>query len=78
MARGFESKAVADQQESAEAPVPEREAPAGNGKRAAQLKRLELARVDVVRRMETAAVPAHRELLQRTLAALDQEIANSR
>jgi hypothetical protein len=34
--------------------------------------------VDVARRLETAEVPAHRELLQRTLAALDEEIELSR
>ncbi len=76
MARGFESKAVADQQESAGQPLPdprEREAP--DPARLAQRRRLELARVDVSRRLAQATAAPHREMLKRALAALDSEIA---
>ena len=78
MARGFESKAVTDQQESAEARSSSARNCRSDGQRAARLKRLELARVDVAHRMAKAVVPAHRELLQRTLAAIDEEIEHSR
>jgi len=74
MARGFESKSVADQQESAQAAPPPRDKtvdPAG----AARRKQLELSRPDVQRRLEEARVEGHREMLRRALAALDAEIA---
>jgi hypothetical protein len=77
MARGFESKAVAAQQELADAHLAGRAVPADPA-RATRLKRLALARVDVAHRMQSASVPAHRELLERTLAALDEEIERSR
>ena len=35
---------------------------------------LELARIDVVRRLDLAQAGAHREMLQRALSALDQEL----
>jgi hypothetical protein len=72
MARGFESKSVADQQEQAAAPgkvqepVPTR------------LRRLELSRADVQRRLETATADAHKEMLRRALEAVDEEIASLR
>jgi hypothetical protein len=76
MARGFESKAVADQQESAAqrrragprdaTPDPER---------LARRRRLELARVDFERRLAAAVAPAHRQMLERALRALDDELA---
>lgn len=69
---------MADQQESAEAAVGDRPALPPDGRVAARLKRLELARADVAHRMETALVPAHRELLRVTLAALDDEIEHNR
>ena len=77
MARGFESKAVADQQESAgqQAAEPrEREAP--DPARLAHRRRLELARVDISRRLAEATAAPHREMLKRALAALDSEIAD--
>jgi hypothetical protein len=73
MARGFESKSVADQQESAQADPPsgeERPDPA----RAARLKQLQLSRADVTRRLDGARAEGHREMLRRALAALDAEI----
>ena len=70
MARGFESKSVADQQEQAGA---RRSSPEPTP---ARLRRLELSRADVQTRLKTAQVKAHREMLQRALDALDEEIAS--
>jgi hypothetical protein len=69
MARGFESKSVADQQESAmnARPVSEKGVDP-------QRRRLELARTDVARRLESATNTAHREMLQRALADLDDRL----
>jgi hypothetical protein len=74
MARGFESKSVADQQESAQAEPPPREKTTDPAA-AARRKQLELARADVERRLEEARVEGHREMLRRALAALDAELA---
>ncbi len=75
MARGFESKSVADQQESAAdsrspAPLDGRD-PVLLQKR----RRLELSRADVLRHLESARAEAHRATLQRGLDAIDREIA---
>jgi len=75
MARGFESKSVADQQESASAPSPSRDEAAPDPALIARKRRLELSRADVKRRLAVARVDAHREMLQRALRALDEEIA---
>jgi hypothetical protein len=69
VARGFESKSVADQQESAQDKRKSTEPPA------ARRRTLELARVDVQRRLETAGSDSYREMLKRTLAAVDKELA---
>ena len=69
VARGFESKSVADQQESALDKRKGAEPPA------ARRRTLELARVDVQRRLEAAGSDPYREMLKRTLAALDKELA---
>ena len=78
MARGFESKSVADQQESAQAAAPARDEPSPDPARLAKKRRLELSRADVVRRLALARVDAHREILERALRALDDEIASLR
>ena len=75
MARGFESKSVADQQESAEARAMRRPGKAVDPVLAARKKRLELARADVERRLAVVSVPAHRQMLERALQALDDDIA---
>ena len=76
MARGFESKAVADQQESAEqrrrAPPDDRGA---DPARLARRRQLELGRVDVERRLAVAVAPAHRQMLERALRALVSDLA---
>jgi len=73
MARGFESKSVADQQESADAlaaPPEDQSDP----KLRARRQGLELARRDVLHRLETAQARGHRQMLERALQALETEI----
>ena len=76
MARGFESKAVADQQESAQAPPPAREDEAPDTAMLAKRRRLEMSVVDIKRRLGAAHADAHRQMLERALRALDDEIAS--
>jgi len=78
MARGFESKSVADQQEAAAAAEQRRddEAPEIDPARKLKRRRLELARSDVLQRLEAAHAPAHREMLERALAALERDLAS--
>jgi hypothetical protein len=68
MARGFESKSVADAQEALQAGTPAR----GDVVSPDQ-KRLQLARADVEQRLRTATSAPHREMLQRALAAIDEQ-----
>lgn len=75
MARGFESKSVADQQEAAQAPPRSRDG-APDPAALARRKQLELSRADVLRRLASARVDAHRQMLERALRALDEEIAS--
>jgi hypothetical protein len=67
MARGFESKAVADQQEARQ-----NQPTRGDMIPAAQ-KTLALARADVEQRLRTATSGPHREMLQRALKAIDEQ-----
>ena len=69
MARGFESKSVADQQEASQT-RPTR----GDMIPAAQ-KTLELARADVQQRLKTATIGPHRAMLERAREAIDADIA---
>jgi hypothetical protein len=69
MARGFESKSVADQQEEAMNPRP-----VGDKSTDPQRRSLELARTDVAHRLEGATSGPHREMLQRALADLDERL----
>jgi hypothetical protein len=76
MARGFESKAVADQQEAAQAPPPAHDDAVPDPLLLAKRRGLELSRVDIVRRLGLAHAPAHRQMLERALRALDDDIAS--
>jgi hypothetical protein len=76
MARGFESKSVADQQEEAASTARPRATGKGDPAQLARRRRLELSRADVQRRLETAQAEGHREVLRRALTALDEEIAS--
>jgi len=75
MARGFESKSVADQQEAAQERQRRAGSDPGASAAAPRRRKLELARADVLRRMETATAEPHKEMLRRALAALDKDIA---
>jgi hypothetical protein len=74
MARGFESKSVADQQEAA---VSSRRTGVEGADPARLLKRrkLELGRADVLQRLQQAHAPAHRQMLEQALAALERDLA---
>jgi hypothetical protein len=78
MARGFESKSVADQQEEAAASRRERDPEGPDPKVLAHRRRLELSRADVQRRLAAAQAEPHKEILRRALSALDEEIASLR
>jgi len=74
MARGFESKSVADQQEEAQN---RRTRPQITGDPAvlARRRKLELGRAAVLEQMAAAHAEAHREMLRRALADLEQQLA---
>jgi hypothetical protein len=69
MARGFESKSVADQQEAAFNPRP-----SGERIQSAQRRSLELARIDVERRLAIATSEPLRQMLEKALADIDTRI----
>ena len=76
MARGFDSKFVEAQQEEAtrtqivKPPMsPEQRQAAG------QRATLELARVRALNDLQRATAPAHRQMLEQAIAALDEQIA---
>ncbi len=76
MARGFESKSVADQQEEAQNRRPPRgQGSAGDPARLPQRRKLELARADTMRQLQLAKADGHKEMLRRALAALDKDLA---
>jgi hypothetical protein len=74
MARGFESKSVTDQQESAF----EDSGPKGDPGPPPKLRKLELARADLLNRIEAAGNDRYREMLRRALADVDKELAGLR
>jgi hypothetical protein len=75
MARGFESKSVTDQQESAF----EDSSPKGEPGPPPKRRKLELARADLLNRIEAAgANERYRKMLQSALAAVDKELAGLR
>jgi hypothetical protein len=71
MARGFESKSVADQQASAF----DQGRSGGEHVLSAKRRRLELSRASVLQQLELAHVDAHKEMLRRALQDLDRELA---
>ena len=78
MARGWESKAVADQQEAADERArrqrPLEELSPEERERRERLETLRLSRARTLTQLETATRLAHRQMLQRTLQALETEI----
>ena len=79
MARGWESKSVEDQQQAAEERAQQRESaphddsPAARARRE-RLESLRLSRARTLEQLEHATRRAHRDMLQRTLRALETEI----
>ena len=78
MARGWESKAVADQMEEADEHAfrtsePGEVSPAERARRE-RLESLKLSRTRTLDQLERATRPAHREMLNRTLRSLEAEI----
>jgi hypothetical protein len=70
MARGFESKSVADQQESAfEQKRGGRQA--ADPAQLARRRKLELSRASILQQLGAATAPAHKEMLRRALEDLD-------
>jgi len=75
MARGFESKSVTDQQESAF----EKTGPRPDVGPPPKRRKLELARADLLNRIEAAGDnDRYRKMLQSALAAVDKELAGLR
>ncbi len=80
MARGWESKAVEDQMNEAEERARRKQAAAAGEisieerARRERLSSLQLSRARTLSQLEQATRPAHREMLQRTLRALEAEI----
>jgi hypothetical protein len=75
MARGFESKSVADQQEQAQNRQRGGEGEPADAAVVLKRRKLELARADVLHQLGAAHVEAHKEMLRRALAALDKDLA---
>ncbi|HYE65007.1 MAG TPA: hypothetical protein VD966_05460 [Pyrinomonadaceae bacterium] len=79
MARGWESKAVADQMEAAEErtgaqPSAHVEVSVAERARLERLESLRLSRARTLEQLERATNSRYREMLQRTLRALESEI----
>jgi hypothetical protein len=76
MARGWESKAVEDQQQEAQGRQPAQAAvtPA-DAARAAQRATLQLARTRALSDLQHACAPAHRAMLEAAIRDLDEKIA---
>jgi hypothetical protein len=77
MARGWESKAVADQIEEVEARTPAHNStqpPSEDPKKRERLQSLQLSKARVLQQLEKARHPAHRSVLQNGLRAIEAEI----
>jgi hypothetical protein len=76
MARGWESKSIEAQQEEASRPQKTRtpRSPA-DAERADRRRALELSRTRAAADLARATAPAHRNMLERALAALDAQLA---
>ena len=75
MARGWESKSIEAQQEEAARTRPTGPAlSADDRQRGAKRRTLELARAKAVDDLNRATAPPHRQLLQQTIAAIDEQL----
>jgi hypothetical protein len=77
MARGFESKMVEFQQEeAARGRAKKAETTPADRERTARRRALELARTRAAADLERATAPAHRQMLEQAIAALDQQLSS--
>ena len=75
MARGWESKAIESQQEDAQRGArPGRSMTAAEREEASRRRTLELARARALADLSRALQPAHRALLERTIAGIDERL----
>lgn len=76
MARGFDSKFVEAQQEEAARGTSNRGQSLSSEERTAEQRRraLQLTRTRTERDLSRATAPAHREMLEQALAALDRQL----
>jgi hypothetical protein len=75
MARGWESKSIeAQQEEAARARTPKRPLTVEERAQAERRKAVELARTRVADELARATAPAHRTMLEKALAALDEQL----
>jgi hypothetical protein len=75
MARGFESKSVADQQAEAENQRVPRRASGGQPAVAPRRRGLELARADALHRIEQSTDERYRAMLRKAVADLDVQLS---
>jgi hypothetical protein len=80
MARGWESKSVEDQMEQKDVRAPAEQAPKYENspavrERRERLESLKLSHARTSAQLERASATAHREMLRRTLRALESEMA---
>jgi hypothetical protein len=78
VARGWESKEVESQIEAAEVRASQRgrqEPPAEQVAREREIDSLKLSRTRVMQDLETSTKPRYREMLNRSLAFLDEKLA---
>ena len=73
MARGFESKSVADQQELAAGPLRER-VEVGDPVVVVKRRKLEMALVEIRHQLGAAHAEAHREMLRRAETSLQKDL----
>jgi phenylacetate-coenzyme A ligase PaaK-like adenylate-forming protein len=78
MARGWESKSVADQIEEGEQRVPQRAAEPDRSQegrlKREQLESLRLSRSRTLSQLDCASSPAYRQMLEKALRTLEQQI----
>lgn len=80
MARGWESKAVEQQQEEARSQKSDGRQPLSAGQKAELRHRetLSLSRKRILQQLEAATNPQHRRMLEAALAELDRQLASTR
>ncbi len=77
MARGWESKAVADQMEQTAAPVSNTSNPETAPAQSAEIESLRLSRARTLDQLARATNPHHRLMLERALSALEAKLLKS-